>query len=154
MLCVTEAGLFHLMLLSRSPKAQPFRRWLCHEVLPTIHRFGYYDPALVGATPDATVKTEWRRYRQHRAALLARDADALAASGLLTVAAFRLEHGITARDALSFASQVGHQARLAGVRPRRFFRDRGMRSAWPKELLFLSLVNFQPRLALPDSTQP
>lgn len=39
---VSEAGLYTLILGSRKPQAKPFRRWVTHEVLPTIRRQGGY----------------------------------------------------------------------------------------------------------------
>ena len=39
---VTEAGVYSLMLISRSPKVKPFKRWLTHEVLPAIRKTGSY----------------------------------------------------------------------------------------------------------------
>lgn len=39
---VTESGLYTVILNSRSEKAKPFRRWVTHEVLPTIRKQGYY----------------------------------------------------------------------------------------------------------------
>ncbi|MBN2734719.1 MAG: phage antirepressor KilAC domain-containing protein [Methanomicrobiaceae archaeon] len=42
---VSEAGLYTLLLRSRKPEAKPFRRWVTHEVLPTINRQGYYSTA-------------------------------------------------------------------------------------------------------------
>ena len=40
--CVTEAGLYTLILRSDKPQAKVFRRWLTHEVLPEIRRTGSY----------------------------------------------------------------------------------------------------------------
>lgn len=40
MAVVTEAGLYALMLISRSEKVKPFRRWITHEVIPTLRRDG------------------------------------------------------------------------------------------------------------------
>jgi len=37
---VTEAGVWSLMMISRSPMVKPFKRWLTHEVLPTIRKTG------------------------------------------------------------------------------------------------------------------
>lgn len=37
---VTEAGLYALMLISRSEKVKPFRRWITHEVIPALRRDG------------------------------------------------------------------------------------------------------------------
>ncbi len=39
---VNEPGLYHIVLTSRSEKAKPFRRWVTHEVLPTIRKEGFY----------------------------------------------------------------------------------------------------------------
>lgn len=39
---VTESGLYTVILNSRSERAKPFRRWVTHEVLPTIRKQGYY----------------------------------------------------------------------------------------------------------------
>lgn len=142
---VTESGLYHLILLSRKPTAKKFRRWVTEEVLPQIAKYGTWIP---GATPKERCAALWKRWKQERAELLNRDEAALTESGLLTVAAFRVTHAIPARDGLSFARQVQFQAQRAGVRPRRFFRRGGMRSAWPADVLAAALGNFQPRLDL------
>ncbi|MBB6176422.1 prophage antirepressor-like protein [Anoxybacillus tengchongensis] len=42
MLCVNEAGLYSLILGSRKPEAKQFKRWVTHEVLPTIRKTGGY----------------------------------------------------------------------------------------------------------------
>jgi prophage antirepressor-like protein len=39
---VTEAGRYSVILLSRSPRAKPFKRWLTHEVLPSLRQHGIY----------------------------------------------------------------------------------------------------------------
>lgn len=39
---VNEPGLYHIVLTSRSEKAKPFRRWVTHEVLPSIRKQGFY----------------------------------------------------------------------------------------------------------------
>lgn len=43
---VTEAGIWSLMLISRSPHVKTFRRWLTHVVLPEIRRTGSYTSPL------------------------------------------------------------------------------------------------------------
>jgi hypothetical protein len=46
-LFVTEAGLYSLVLGSRKPEAKTFKRWVTHEVLPTIRKTGSYgSPAM------------------------------------------------------------------------------------------------------------
>ena len=39
---VNEYGLYNAALRSDSEKAKPFRRWVTHDVLPTIRKQGYY----------------------------------------------------------------------------------------------------------------
>ena len=39
---VNEPGLYHLIFMSRKPEAKKFRRWVFHEVLPSIRRYGHY----------------------------------------------------------------------------------------------------------------
>ena len=46
---ISESGLFSLILTSNKPIAKTFKRWITHEVLPSIRKSGKY-------TPDETVK--------------------------------------------------------------------------------------------------
>lgn len=39
---ISEAGLYTLILRSRKPEAQQFRRWITHEVIPAIRKHGAY----------------------------------------------------------------------------------------------------------------
>lgn len=41
-LIISEAGLYGLVLKSRKPEAKEFKRWVTHEVLPTIRKHGAY----------------------------------------------------------------------------------------------------------------
>lgn len=43
---VSEAGLYSLILRSRKPEAREFKRWITHEVLPSIRKTGSYTPNL------------------------------------------------------------------------------------------------------------
>jgi hypothetical protein len=40
--CVNEPGLYSLILGSKKPEAKPFKRWVTHEVLPSLRRTGTY----------------------------------------------------------------------------------------------------------------
>jgi len=42
MTAVTEAGLYNLIFKSRKEEAKPFKRWVTHEVLPSIRKTGSY----------------------------------------------------------------------------------------------------------------
>jgi prophage antirepressor-like protein len=39
---ISEAGLYKLIMLSRKPNAKEFKRWVTHEVLPSIRKTGSY----------------------------------------------------------------------------------------------------------------
>lgn len=48
--CINEYGLYSLVLSSRKPEAKAFKRWITHDVVPTIRKHGAY------ATPDTIDK--------------------------------------------------------------------------------------------------
>jgi prophage antirepressor-like protein len=55
MTVVNESGLFNLVLGSRKPEAKRFKRWVTHEVLPSIRKTGSYAvPGSVTALPVPT----------------------------------------------------------------------------------------------------
>ena len=60
MIAVTESGLYSIILLSRKPEAKKFKRWVTHEVLPTIRKHGaYVTPAKLAELmndPDSWIK--------------------------------------------------------------------------------------------------
>lgn len=39
---ISESGLYSLTLSSKKPQAKPFKRWVTHEVIPTIRKTGGY----------------------------------------------------------------------------------------------------------------
>ena len=39
---INESGLYHLLFLANSEPAKKFRRWVTHDVLPRIRKYGYY----------------------------------------------------------------------------------------------------------------
>ena len=52
MTVVNEAGLYSLILRSRKPEAKAFKRWVTHEVLPSIRKSGGYIAAKANETPE------------------------------------------------------------------------------------------------------
>lgn len=58
---ITEAGLYSLIMASKKPEAKAFKRWVTHEVLPTIRKHGMYaTPQTVEdmlADPDTMILT-------------------------------------------------------------------------------------------------
>lgn len=50
---VSESGMYALVLRSRKPEAQPFRKWVTSEVLPSIRKTGGYGTAIAQPEPVA-----------------------------------------------------------------------------------------------------
>lgn len=71
MLTVNESGLYSLILRSRKPEAKTFKRWITHEVLPSIRKTGGY-----GNAPKALPKD----YVSALEALLAAEKERIALS--------------------------------------------------------------------------
>lgn len=40
--CISEAGLYSIILRSRKPEAKAFKRWITHDVIPSIRKTGSY----------------------------------------------------------------------------------------------------------------
>ncbi|WP_240911582.1 BRO-N domain-containing protein [Paludisphaera soli] len=66
MLCVNESGLYSLIFKSRKAEARRFKRWVCHEVLPSIRRYGAY------TLGDDRVRREQKRLRSDQATAVVR----------------------------------------------------------------------------------
>lgn len=52
MIYVSEPGMYEVILRSDSPKAKPFRKWVCGEILPSIRKNGGYMVAQPNETPE------------------------------------------------------------------------------------------------------
>ena len=50
---VNEYGLYSLVLSSRKPEAKEFKRWITHEVLPSLRKYGTYSMDIPRTLPDA-----------------------------------------------------------------------------------------------------
>ena len=68
---ISEAGLYVLVLGSRKPEAKAFKRWITHDVLPTIRKHGMWAREDILANPDVliAVATELKREQEARKAL-------------------------------------------------------------------------------------
>lgn len=85
---ISEAGLYSLILRSRKPEAKAFKRWVTHEVLPSIRKTGaYLSPGMNNEQIKALVATlEEEMYRriqaENRLAKLEAHAEELARSAI------------------------------------------------------------------------
>ena len=72
---INESGLYSLVLSSKLPTAKKFKRWITHEVIPSIRKHGtYMTPETIEQVllnPDTVIKlaTELKEERQKRVAL-------------------------------------------------------------------------------------
>lgn len=79
---ISEAGLYSLILRSRKPEAKKFKRWVTHDVLPTIRKYGVYSvnaPAPVAVRQD---KSDALKLLQYKTRSERKEARELEAKGL------------------------------------------------------------------------
>ena len=73
---VSESGLYDLIMQSRKPEAKAFKRWITHEVLPSIRKTGKYEAR--PTVPSYMLESEEERAiawaEEHRQARLALEA--------------------------------------------------------------------------------
>lgn len=55
---ISEAGLYSLILRSRKAEAKAFKRWVTHEILPSIRKTGAYSVPSAPAKADLSVQSE------------------------------------------------------------------------------------------------
>lgn len=71
MAIINESGLYSLVLSSRKPEAKAFKRWITHEVLPSIRKHGMYAMDELLDNPDIAIEalTRLKEEREKRKAL-------------------------------------------------------------------------------------
>lgn len=68
---ISEAGLYSLILRSRKPEAKAFKRWVTHEVLPSIRKTGGYSTTLPDFANPAEAARAWADEYEKNIALTA-----------------------------------------------------------------------------------
>lgn len=68
---VNEPGLYSLILGSRKPEAREFKRWITHDVLPSIRKNGMYATEELLDDPELLLKTVTRLHEERQARLAA-----------------------------------------------------------------------------------
>ncbi len=102
---INEAGLYTLVLGSRKPEAHTFKRWVTHEVLPTIRKHGAYmtqqtlDKALT--SPDFLIQLA-TRLKEEQEKVKALEPKAKALDAFTDV-----EDKLLVRDAAKILSNAG-----------------------------------------------
>jgi prophage antirepressor-like protein len=109
--CISEPGLYTLILTSRKDNAKDFKRWITHEVIPAIRKTGVYQAQSM--TPGEILVAQAQKFLEHERALMeherrieAVEARIDAQNEYFTVLAFcRLKHITT--PTLAAASSIG-----------------------------------------------
>lgn len=72
---ISESGLYNVILLSRKPEAKKFKRWVTHEVLPTIRKHGAFltpqkiEEVLLNPDTIISLATQLKAEQEQRRAL-------------------------------------------------------------------------------------
>ena len=76
MTVINESGLYNVIIRSDKPEAKAFKRWLTHDVLPSIRKHGMYATDDLINDPDLAIRafTQLKIEREKRAALAAQNA--------------------------------------------------------------------------------
>jgi prophage antirepressor-like protein len=86
-ICISESGLYSAILGSNKPEAKPFKRWVTHEVLPTIRKTGGYatpNGATARSVPADAFKLVPMVVRAARALGLDKNSAAISANQVVT----------------------------------------------------------------------
>ena len=131
---VTESGLYSLVLSSKKKEAKPFKRWLTHDVIPSINKHGAY------MTPDTLEKalTSPDFLIQLATKLKEEQTARIEAETKLAIAAPKAETwGIVAEDEgfLLTASEVAKTIALPGL------NETGVREILRKENILCTTKN-------------
>ena len=133
-LCVNEAGLYSVILRSDKPEARRFKRWVTHDVLPTIRRHGMYAREELLDNPDLMISVlQALKYERSHNALLEQRAAIqgrliaemkpkaayydviLACPDAVAISVIAKDYGWSAVKMNAFLHELGVQYKLSGV---------------------------------------
>lgn len=129
MTIINESGLYNVILRSDKPEAKDFKRWVTHEVLPSIRRHGIYATAptveAMLSDPDTAIRllTTLKEERTRRQALEAQ-AKADAPKVLFHDAVALADDTILIRDLAKLLKQNG-VPNMGGTRLYTWLRENG-----------------------------
>lgn len=124
---VNEAGLYALILASRKPQARAFKRWVTHEVLPSIRAHGMYavDDVLDN---DELLIAALERLRSERAARLLAQQSLLEAEpklsyydlvlqsdSLMTITSIAKDYGLSGKKLNRLLADANVQFKQSGI---------------------------------------
>lgn len=137
MIVISEPGVYRLVFTSRKAEAEAFKRWLAHEVIPSIRKTGAY------AMPEAISSPEWPAAPRATGMAAPVETEPMVAGEPLS--ALRLRLDIVREARLNFGS----------AHARKLWHDFGLphsagRGGVPDEGRSLLMRLLQARLMLPD----
>lgn len=108
---INESGIYSLILHSRLPQAKTFKRWVTHEVLPSIRKHGAYltpekiEDALLNPDTIIRLATDLKDERQRRISLQEKNAQ-LAPRALLADTALSASGTMNLTEASRYLAQI------------------------------------------------
>lgn len=109
---VNEFGLYELILASRKPTAKKFKRWVTHEVLPTIRKHGAYlteqkiEEALLNPDTLITLAKQLKAEKEQRL-LAQKQVEEMTPKAVFHDAVANAENTMLVRDVAHFLRQNG-----------------------------------------------
>ena len=135
MATISESGLYTLIIRSYKPEAKQFRRWVTHEVLPDIRKYGMYlsEKAQEAALDDPrTFNAVVAAYTQEKEKVKALEAKIQDDAPYATIGrvVLSLPGSVTIADAAQFMAQ--HGIKIGRNRLMKLLREKGLLSKQKK----------------------
>lgn len=111
---VNEPGLYSLVLGSRKPEAKAFKRWITHEVIPSIRRTGQYT-ARPNGNKDALAEAKLNNSRARLASVWLKLAKENPIAQYKAICAHYASKVLAGKEVLPLPQTVGHTYTAAEV---------------------------------------
>ena len=124
---INEPGLYSLVLGSRKPEARAFKRWITHEVVPTIRRHGMYATNELLDNPDLLIEAAMR-IKVQREKIAALETTVAVQSQQLAEAAPKVSYYdliLNCKDLISI-SKIAKDYGMSAVKMNDLLRDMGI----------------------------
>lgn len=124
---INEAGLYTLVLGSRKPEAKAFKRWITHEVVPTIRKHGMYATNELLDNPDLLIEAA-TRIKVQREKIAALETTVAVQSQQLAEAAPKVSYYdliLNCKDLISI-SKIAKDYGMSAVRMNETLRELGI----------------------------
>lgn len=126
---LNESGFYRVVMRSRSAVAEPFRRWVFHDILPSIRKTGQYkvhqEAKKMGVTLDFTeAQWEWLRYRPQFVDLIPLALAGYDGTRISQMLDYKTKsNGITARKQIERLKELGFLPQVIEPRIKRLERQ-------------------------------